>query len=280
MISITIPTKSSASTLPRCLDSVRQQVAGDDVEVLVIDARSADGTADVARAAGAAVLLHNGALLGARRLGFSESKGDIVVLLDSDQVLRPGALSRARKLIEDGAGMVVLGERVWSPRTLVERLSDLDKQLLARDITTQLHPRHGVLLPRVFRRDALAAGFASIPTSIDDICIAHDHAILYWECSRDTNSVAYLADAVWHIEPDSVIKLWRKNYRYGWSTRELLATGLYRDLIKDKTRRRALNERTPLRLRAASAAFLALKAPAYFAGYSGAIRRTSRRRNG
>jgi glycosyltransferase involved in cell wall biosynthesis len=251
-------------------------VAPNDVELLVIDARSTDGTADIARAAGAAVIPHNGALLGARRLGFSESKGDIVVLLDSDQVLRPEALSRARDLIENGADMVVLGERVWSPRTLVERLSDLDKQLLPRDLTAQLHPRRGVLLPRVFRREVLAAGFASIPTSIDDICIAHDHAIVYWECSKHTSAVAYVPDAVWHIEPGSVMNLWRKNYRYGWSTRELFATGLYRDLIKDKTRRRALNEHAPLRLRAASVAFLALKAPAYFAGYFGVVRRPSR----
>jgi glycosyltransferase involved in cell wall biosynthesis len=234
---------------------------------LVIDGDSTDDTVGIALNAGARVISHPGALLGARRRGFLESRGAVIVLLDSDQVLRPNALQRACDAISDGAAMVVLGERVWSPRTIVDLLSDMDKRLLEFDITAQLDPRRGVFLPRVFRRDVLAAGFNAIPTSIDDQCIARDHAIIYWECFKANDSVRFLPDCVWHIEPAGVASLWRKEYRWGWSTRELVSTGMYSDLIRDKTRRREINRRAPVRLRLASLGFLSLKAPAYFAGY-------------
>jgi glycosyltransferase involved in cell wall biosynthesis len=268
MISVTIPTRNSERTLRACLESVVVEKADSGIEILVVDGVSTDATTAIASEMGARVITYEGALLGARRRGVQESHGDIVVLLDSDQVLRPGALERAHQQIGDGAGMVVLGERVWSPHTLVERLSDLDKQLLSVDITSQLDPRRGVFLPRVFRRDVLVAGFASIPASIDDTVICHDHAIIYWECYRHDGRVAYVPDAVWHLEPAGVGGLWRKNYRYGWSTRKLLATGLYRDLIREKTRPREIHTPAPAGLRLASLGFLALKAPAYVAGYA------------
>jgi glycosyltransferase involved in cell wall biosynthesis len=268
MISVTVPTRNSAGTLQRCLDSVYRQEVDDGLEVLVIDGESSDATVAIAADTGARVLSHRGALLGARRRGLDESHGDIVVLLDSDQILRAGALKRASTQIAEGAGMVVMGERVWSPRTLVERLSDLDKRLLAMNVAAQLDPRRGVLLPRVFRRDVLANAFAAIPAAIDDTCIAHDHAIIYWESSRFRRDVAYAPDCVWHVEPAGVVDLWRKNFRYGWSTRELFASGLYRELVSEKTRRRQPHSRSPVHLQMAALGFLALKAPAYVMGYA------------
>jgi glycosyltransferase involved in cell wall biosynthesis len=252
---------------------VQLQASSGDVELLVIDGNSTDATAAIARDMGARVVLHRGALLGARRRGLAEAGGDIVVLLDSDQILRPGALAAAAELIAAGYGMVVLGERVWAPRSLVDRLSDWDKQLLAMDVKTQLNPRRGVLLARVYRREVLEAGFAAIPPSLDDTCIAHDHAIIYFECFKESSKVGYVPDAVWHIEPSSLLQLWRKNYRYGWSTRNLLAMGVYRDLIRDKTRRREIVNAAPIGLRVASLGFLSLKALAYFSGYAVGHRR-------
>jgi hypothetical protein len=268
MISITIPTLNSSRTLGETINSVSDQTIDDDVEIVVVDSGSIDNSVQIAESKGAIVLTDSGRLLGARRRGLDRAVGSIIVLLDSDQILRPGSIGAACDLLRDGSDMVVLGERVYQPRSLTERLSDLDKQLLTRDIRSQLDPRTGVMLPRIFRRELLVKAFEAIPRSLDDVVIAHDHAILYFECSRISTRVGYVPDAVWHVEPTQILPLWRKNFRYGWSTRQLLKTGHYRDLVDHKTRPRVIAGGTNFRLRIASLAFLALKSVAYVSGYA------------
>jgi len=196
MISFTIPTFNSSSALATTIASVRDQALGDDCEIIVADGGSVDNTVEIAESNGATVIRNSGRLLGARRRGLQRASGQIVVLLDSDQVLRAASISAACQLLATGSDMVVLGERVYRPRSLTQRLSDLDKQLLSRDIESQLDPQTGVMLPRVFRRELLDKAFSNIPTTLDEVVIAHDHAIIYFECHRISSRVGYVPDAV------------------------------------------------------------------------------------
>jgi glycosyltransferase involved in cell wall biosynthesis len=267
MVSITIPTLNSAKTLGMAIESIKVQVLGDELEIIVVDSGSVDDTVKIAARSGARVITDSGRLLGARRRGLDEAKGQCIVLLDSDQVLRPNSIRAACDLIANGCDMVALGERVYEPASITARLSDLDKQLLSHDVSSQLDPVSGVILPRVFRRQILENAFANIPRSLDGIVVAHDHAIIYFEAFKISKAVGYVPDAVWHVEPDRILSLWQKNFRYGWSTRQLLKTGCYGELVRHKTRLRTIQGRTDLRLRIASLAFLTLKAGAYIAGY-------------
>ena len=55
MISVVIPVKNGGSDLVRCLEGIRRQIVDERIEIVVVDSGSTDGSADVARNAGALV---------------------------------------------------------------------------------------------------------------------------------------------------------------------------------------------------------------------------------
>jgi rSAM/selenodomain-associated transferase 2 len=99
-ISAIIPTWQEASRIAECV----QAAATVADEVIVVDAGSADGTADVARAAGARVIsierkgrgpqLHAGTLAAA---------GDVLLFLHADAQLRTGARGAMLRALDDPA---------------------------------------------------------------------------------------------------------------------------------------------------------------------------------
>jgi GT2 family glycosyltransferase len=277
MVSVTIPTMNSAATLRWTLESVARSAAAISplpVEVVVADSRSSDATLEVARDFGATIVEDAGRLLAARRAAVEATRGDVILVIDSDQVLTPDALQRCVESIAHGADYLFLGERVHDPHTFIQKLSDQDKQLLAYDIDGQTDPDTGVMLPRAFRADLLRDAYAAIGRHLDDVVVAQDHAILHAEVRRLSDAWAYVADSVRHIEPDSLMRLWSKNYRYGWSTRQQLHDDSeYAQLFRTKTRFRHIDGGAPMRLRAASWGFLAIKGVAFFTGYAVGNRR-------
>jgi glycosyltransferase involved in cell wall biosynthesis len=98
-VSVIIPVRNDAERLAVCLDSLaRQTYPAERFEVIVIDNGSSDDSADVARTAGAKVLVHPGLRVGAlRNRGVEIAQGEILALVDSDHELPP-------EWIERGAG--------------------------------------------------------------------------------------------------------------------------------------------------------------------------------
>jgi len=101
------------------------------------------------------------------------------------------------------------------------------------------------------------------------IVVAHDHAIVYFEASKVSQKVGVLPNALWHIEPANLIELWRKNYRYGKTCKELIKTGFYRNFLRKKVRfrKRGLNVRNLGLYGIQSYLLLALKGIPYWLGY-------------
>ena len=99
------------SALPRELDGI------DEVETLVIDDGSTDGTADVARAAGVDHLIrfaHNRGLAVAFQTGLREALrvgADIVVNTDADNQYDPSSIADLVRPLVEGAADVVVGDR-------------------------------------------------------------------------------------------------------------------------------------------------------------------------
>ena len=87
MISVVIPVKNGGADLRRCLDGIAPQRADEEIEVVVVDSGSTDGSADLARAAGARVHaiapedFNHGAT---RNLGVSLARGDKLVFTSQD----------------------------------------------------------------------------------------------------------------------------------------------------------------------------------------------------
>jgi glycosyltransferase involved in cell wall biosynthesis len=105
-VSVVIPCYNYGHFLPLAVDSVLSQT-GLDVDVLIVDDASPDGSGDVAREIAAreprvAVLQHetNKGHLTTYNDGLSAVTGKYVVLLSADDLLAPGSLARSVALLE------------------------------------------------------------------------------------------------------------------------------------------------------------------------------------
>lgn len=265
LVSINIPTFNSEKTLPLCLASISKQTFPN-LEVIVVDSFSNDSTTEIAKAFGAKVLRYRGKLLGARYLGFQMSQGQLILLLDSDQILESTAIERAVKLISEGFDMLCLEESCYELRNWIQKLFEADRRLIHKFSSHNLDPLYGMLLPRFFKREILERAFEAIPKQLMPIVTNHDHAIINFEARKVSSNVGILSSALKHIEPDSLIGLWKKQYRYGKNTRMLLNTGLYRDIVMSRSLgRKGMFSRNRLAPRVLL--MLALKFPLYFLGY-------------
>lgn len=93
-LSIVIPAWNEEQLLPACLESVRMAFAARpdlDHEVIVVDNNSADGTATIARDAGARVVFEAVNQIGrARNAGATAAGGEWLLFLDADSALSTG----------------------------------------------------------------------------------------------------------------------------------------------------------------------------------------------
>jgi len=270
LVSVVVPTFNSERTIEICLRSVNEQ-SYSNVEVIVVDSYSNDGTREIAEKLGVRIVTTKEKLLGARFKGLEESRGEFVLLMDSDQILEKTAIARALGIFRE-YDMLCLEEHSYRPRTWIERLFEADRCLVHNLANVRLDPLEGVLLARFYKREVLAEAFEVIPKKLMPVVVAHDHAIIYYEAYRISKKVGVLPNAVWHLEPTSLVELWKKNYRYGKTTRELLKRGFYHSLLRKKVRFRkdALTTRN-WKYVISSNLLLTLKGIAYLLGYWSSI---------
>jgi glycosyltransferase involved in cell wall biosynthesis len=114
LISVIIPAYNYAHLLPRALDSVLGQLAGD-IELLVVNDGSRDNTAEVLAAYQArhpqlqVVSQANAGAAAARNHGIRLARGRYALLLDADDELLPKALDTLREVVASNlqAGLIL-----------------------------------------------------------------------------------------------------------------------------------------------------------------------------
>src|SRR4051812_44132851 len=108
--SVVIPAFNEKFYLGACLESLGRQDAPGGFEIIVVDNGSTDGTAVVARAAGATVLLEpERGVCRARQRGTEAAAGEIVVSADADTLYGPGWLSRIGRWFDEHPTGVAVG---------------------------------------------------------------------------------------------------------------------------------------------------------------------------
>ena len=104
-LSIVIPVRNDAVRLGRCLASIAANggPAGD-VEVIVLDNGSSDGSDGVARSAGARVLHRpDGSVAAIRNAGAAEARGGLFAFIDADHEIDRHWIARALEVFQDPA---------------------------------------------------------------------------------------------------------------------------------------------------------------------------------
>lgn len=109
--SVVVPAHNEARFIGSCLESLLTQDFPGDVEIIVVDNNSTDGTAEVAATYGVTVTAETmPGVCPARQRGTSLAAGEIVVSTDADTVYDPDWLSRIdRSFREDPSLVAVAG---------------------------------------------------------------------------------------------------------------------------------------------------------------------------
>jgi rhamnosyltransferase len=87
VISVVIPVKDGGQDLARCLDGIGSQVLDEEVEIVIVDSGSSDGSVELARDRGAVVqeiAAHEFSHGAARNLGARLARGELLVFVSQD----------------------------------------------------------------------------------------------------------------------------------------------------------------------------------------------------
>lgn len=119
-VTVVIPARNEERFITQCVESVRLQEVGGGFEVLVVDGRSTDRTAELARAGGATVVDNPATTIpAALNLGLAAARGEILVRFDAHAEMPPGYIAACvRALVEEdaanaGGWRVATGQGVW-----------------------------------------------------------------------------------------------------------------------------------------------------------------------
>jgi glycosyltransferase involved in cell wall biosynthesis len=117
LLAVIIPAKNAAGTLPRCLTAVHRSGRGD-VEVVVVDDGSSDGSAEIAEAHGAKVLRLKSTVgpAAARNIAARATNADLLFFVDADVAVAEDAVQRVQAAFMDDPGLAaVFGSYDASP---------------------------------------------------------------------------------------------------------------------------------------------------------------------
>lgn len=151
LVSIVIPTLNSAKTIRKTLESIKL-LNYPNVELIVVDGKSDDGTLDIVKeyknVYNLRIVIEERRGRGvAYNRGVLESKGKYVAFLDSDATIAtPGWISDAVKVLEADDKVAVVFTKVYSPP---------DSTIMQKAIDTFLCKGYTTANGAVYRRDAV-----------------------------------------------------------------------------------------------------------------------------
>ncbi|MDG7001298.1 MAG: glycosyltransferase [Nitrososphaerota archaeon] len=162
-VSIIIPTKNNSSTLPALLESVKRYKV-QEVEVIIVDAKSDDGTDRIAQQHSAVLIIRDCGRAEARNLGARVAKGDYLFFVDSDMALTRFVLSDCLDLIEINDALCI-GETVFG-NSFLSKVRKLESKSYFRSVWFEA--------ARFFRRSTFfeIGGYdEGTPTGLEDIAL-------------------------------------------------------------------------------------------------------------
>jgi len=142
-LSIVIVSFDAREDLARCLDSLHASAPSTPHDIIVVDNHSSDGSLEAARRWPDVRVIENAANLGfarANNIGIRASRGDLVLLLNSDTVVPAGAIDHLVDRLRRDPEIAVIGPRLVDARgraelsfgSMIGPLSELRQKILVR----------------------------------------------------------------------------------------------------------------------------------------------------
>ncbi|MBV8980261.1 MAG: glycosyltransferase [Acidimicrobiia bacterium] len=222
-VSVIVPAHNEACVIDKTIMAIRR-LRTQPCEVIVVDDGSTDGTGAVARARGVTVLAQaRRGKAAALNAGVAEARGDVVVVLDADTVLRPDFLDAALVHFADPAVGAVAGNvKVGNRQGLLGRLQALEYiASLNLDRRAQAALNVVAVVPGAagaFRRSALMeAGGYPTDTLVEDMDLTVSLLRAGWRIPYEPAAVAYTE------APESMRHVLRQRRRWSFGTLQVVA---------------------------------------------------------
>jgi len=210
LVSVIVPTKNNEGTIGQCLESIRGQTYSD-IEVIVVDNYSTDGTSKIAENFGFKLLLKGPERNPQRNYGAQHASGEYLMFIDSDMELEPNVVADCvAKLQHEGTQAVTIpevsfGEGFWTRCKALERSFYNDEETMA--------------LARFFEKSVFDAvhGF-------DERLVGFDDRDLHFRIVNNGGKVSRSAAIIRHNEGRArIARLMRKKYLYGKTLHQYLS---------------------------------------------------------
>jgi glycosyltransferase involved in cell wall biosynthesis len=216
LASILIPTYNGARRIRHCLDSLLTQMAGRDIEILVIDDGSKDDTAKIVGSYPGVRLITqaNAGPASARNRGAREARGRILLFTDDDCVPMPDWLDAMLAPFQD---LEVVGAKgIYRTH---------QKSLTARFVQMEYEDKYRLMagLPTIDFIDTYSAGFLrdrfqemnGYDTSFPVAC-AEDIELSYRMSARGWKMKFVPAAIVYHTHPATLSGYLKKKYKFAF----------------------------------------------------------------
>jgi cellulose synthase/poly-beta-1,6-N-acetylglucosamine synthase-like glycosyltransferase/peptidoglycan/xylan/chitin deacetylase (PgdA/CDA1 family) len=221
-VSVVIPAYNEAAGIAATVTSMVASRYPGDLEVIVVDDGSADGTADVVWQLGLpgvrVISQPNAGKPAALNRGIAEASHEILVLVDGDTIFAADTIGRLTSRLRDPAVGAVSGNaKVGNRGGILGRWQHLE-YVMGFNLDRRMFDILGAI-PTVpgavgaFRRQALtAAGGLSNDTLAEDTDLTMAICRSGWRVTYEESAIA------WTEAPSSLKQLWRQRYRWCYGT--------------------------------------------------------------
>lgn len=207
-VSVIVPTRNSARTIAKCLDSIKGQTYKN-IEIFVIDSFSSDNTSEIASRFNATIFLLDSERARAKNFGISKASGEFLLFVDSDMILQPNVVEEC--------------VRIWSANRKIvgviipERSIGSGFWVRVRDFERNLYKGSKVESPRFFVKK-----FVSQVGGFDEEIVAYEESTLPQKLEDIGMDISARATSlILHDEEGFNLLRWLHKKRYGGETGRL-----------------------------------------------------------
>jgi GT2 family glycosyltransferase len=216
MISIIIPTYNGAARIGKCLAALDRESQGRQVEVIVVNDGSTDGTLEVLSRFPQVRIIDqpNSGPATARNRGAQEAGGDIIIFTDDDCEAAPGWLAAMLAPFADPQVVGAKGRYLTRQTGLVARFVQLDYEDRYRITTRNPDIDFIDTYSAAFRRSNFLE-MGGYDTSFPVACA--EDAELSFRMSAKGWKMRFVPDAmVYHQHPDSLAAFLKKKFKFAY----------------------------------------------------------------